>query len=48
MAEAEKQVHQCTRCGITSKDRVLLSAEFNGEERWVCVACLPYLIHGAE
>ena len=46
MAEAEKQEHKCMRCGSTSYERALLPVEMNGEDKWVCAGCLPYLIHG--
>ncbi len=39
--------HKCLDCGITSEDRVLLSCEYKREELYVCVKCLPVLIHGA-
>ncbi len=38
--------HECFACGATSEDRVLLQAEEQGQEKWVCVRCLPPLIHG--
>ncbi len=44
--EDEKQPSQCSRCGATSEQRVLISAEYKGEQTWVCVTCLPYLLHG--
>ncbi len=47
MAEAEKGTHLCLRCGITSSDRALITVEFHGDESWICVGCLPFLIHGA-
>lgn len=39
--------NKCLACGATSKDVVLLKCERNGEEEYVCVHCLPALIHGA-
>ncbi len=36
----------CTVCGIKSEQRVLLSGEDKGKQMWVCVQCLPVLIHG--
>ena len=38
--------HTCVNCGATSDDRVLLCGEQKGEEVYVCVRCLPVLIHG--
>ena len=37
----------CKECGTTSEERALLHCEIKGEEEWVCVGCLPRLIHGA-
>ena len=39
---------KCLACGYNGRDRVLLSCEFKGESGWVCVKCLPPLIHGME
>lgn len=36
----------CLNCGNTSKDLVYLKCVYNGEEKYVCVRCLPMLIHG--
>jgi MinD superfamily P-loop ATPase len=36
----------CFRCGATEEDAVLLPCRHKGESRWVCVHCLPPLIHG--
>ncbi len=38
--------HKCVACGANSEDRVLLSGEQKGEPMYVCVRCLPVLIHG--
>lgn len=43
MAEEKRE---CFMCQSSSEDRVLLSCEEKGEEKWVCVRCLPPLIHG--
>lgn len=43
-----KTNHQCILCGRTSEERVLLQAEEKGRTVWVCVRCLPTLIHGKE
>ena len=37
---------KCMVCKITSAERVLLQAEDKGKPEWVCVRCLPILIHG--
>jgi len=36
----------CFRCGATEEDAVLFPCRHQGESRWVCVHCLPPLIHG--
>jgi len=38
--------HKCFNCGSTSDDKVLLSCEYKNEDLYVCVRCLPVLIHG--
>lgn len=37
---------QCMQCGATSDQRVLISCLKEGGDDWVCVGCLPILIHG--
>ena len=49
MAETEKSSgdkHSCDVCGAKSDERVLLCGEQDGKQKWVCVRCLPELIHG--
>ncbi|MFC1954462.1 hypothetical protein ACFLVZ_01400 [Chloroflexota bacterium] len=49
MAEIEKpsnEVKKCTVCGTTSDKKILLCGEDKGKQIWVCVGCLPILIHG--
>ena len=36
----------CMNCGRTEDDAVLFPARTKGESTWVCVKCLPALIHG--
>jgi hypothetical protein len=36
----------CLHCSTDSKNRPLVVIEINGEEKRVCVKCLPMLIHG--
>ncbi|MFZ5944684.1 MAG: hypothetical protein ACOYVD_11275 [Bacillota bacterium] len=36
----------CMKCEADSKDRPLVIIEEKGEEKRVCVKCLPVLIHG--
>lgn len=38
--------NKCMNCGATSKEKVLLPCEDKGEKKYVCVRCLPVLIHG--
>ncbi|MDP2167801.1 MAG: hypothetical protein Q8J64_05665 [Thermodesulfovibrionales bacterium] len=38
---------QCFVCGTEDKDRVYLKCMHEGKEKFVCVRCLPVLIHGA-
>jgi len=38
--------NSCFHCGTSSDERVLLKCEEKGEEKHVCVRCLPVLIHG--
>lgn len=40
------QKSKCFVCGTDSDQRVLLKCEEKGEEKSVCVRCLPVLIHG--
>ena len=49
MAETEQSSNEensCTVCGVKSEERVLLCGEQQGNQVWVCVRCLPMLIHG--
>ena len=36
----------CINCGRSENDAVLFPARTKGESTWVCVKCLPALIHG--
>ncbi len=36
----------CFNCGRSEMDAVLFPARRSGESTWVCVKCLPALIHG--
>lgn len=38
---------KCQECGATSDQKVLLSCVSDNQQSWVCVNCLPMLIHGA-
>jgi hypothetical protein len=37
---------KCFSCGNTSNDAPLLSVEIREEGKYVCVRCMPRLIHG--
>lgn len=38
---------RCFVCGISDNSRVYLHCIHDGQEKLVCVRCLPALIHGA-
>lgn len=38
---------KCLSCGSTSDQVVLLACVKESDQAWVCVHCLPMLIHGA-
>jgi hypothetical protein len=44
--EGQKANNTCLHCGATSDRVVLLQCEDKGRLQWVCVRCLPRLIHG--
>ena len=49
--EAEKRrktyiSQSCFNCGNTEEQAVLFPCRKEGHSLWVCVRCLPYLIHG--
>lgn len=37
---------KCQLCGTTEHERPLLPLKSKGESDWVCVKCIPRLIHG--
>jgi hypothetical protein len=37
---------KCFVCGAEEKERVYFTCIHEGEEKTVCVRCLPMLIHG--
>ncbi|MFQ6050795.1 MAG: hypothetical protein ACE5K4_03805 [Candidatus Hydrothermarchaeota archaeon] len=39
-------MNKCLNCGNTSEEIPLIKCEVKGEQKWVCVKCLPVLIHG--
>ena len=38
---------ECLECHCDSQERPLIPLLYQGQDRWVCVRCLPMLIHGA-
>lgn len=44
----ESTQHVCSVCGVTSDERVLINGENKNEQTWICVRCLPSIIHGAQ
>lgn len=48
MTEMNKDNHEleCEHCGTTSELTPVMTYVFQGEEKHVCVHCLPMLIHG--
>jgi hypothetical protein len=38
--------NKCFMCDNTSNEKVLVSIEKDGEADFVCVGCLPAVIHG--
>lgn len=38
---------RCGQCGTESDRVVLLPCRYEDRDDWVCVRCLPMLIHGA-
>ena len=38
-------IMKCSLCGVTENDRPLLPIKSKGESDWVCVHCIPRLIH---
>jgi hypothetical protein len=45
--EGAAQAPACHQCGVSSDQRVLLPCMSQGKQGWVCVRCLPALIHGS-
>ncbi|MEJ5377471.1 MAG: hypothetical protein WHX93_12905 [bacterium] len=45
MAGKEEE-KKCSMCGASELETVLLQARKQGSLFWVCVRCLPILIHG--
>jgi hypothetical protein len=39
--------HKCLNCGIGSDAVILLSCIYKKESIYVCIKCLPILIHGS-
>ncbi|MEK7847636.1 MAG: hypothetical protein AAB270_01795 [Chloroflexota bacterium] len=45
--EGASQEPLCYLCGAHSDQRVLLPCVSGSAQQWVCVRCLPALIHGS-
>jgi MinD superfamily P-loop ATPase len=47
-AKRGKQIlgEKCFRCGAGEEEAVLFPCRHQGKSQWVCVHCLPPLIHG--
>lgn len=37
---------KCFMCSVSEHERHLLPVKYKGESEWVCVRCIPRLIHG--
>ena len=46
LAAGAVMTQTCFSCGANEMDRPLLPVRSKGESTWVCVKCLPALIHG--
>ncbi len=44
--QSPKSEKKCLVCQVTSEERILLGGVEQDREVWVCVQCLPMLIHG--
>ena len=50
MAETDQPTSEekkCTICEVKSEERGLLRGESQDKKVWVCIGCLPSLIHSA-
>lgn len=45
--EAKAPALKCFRCETPEAESILIPCRKDGESLWVCVRCLPPLIHGA-
>jgi MinD superfamily P-loop ATPase len=46
LASGAVMTQTCFSCGVNEMDRPLLPVRTAGNSTWVCVRCLPALIHG--
>jgi MinD superfamily P-loop ATPase len=46
LAAGVTMTQTCMNCGRSEMDAILFPARTRGESAWVCVKCLPALIHG--
>jgi hypothetical protein len=42
----EPSENKCISCGRTDKEVALIPIKYQGQDKWICVKCLPTLIHG--
>jgi hypothetical protein len=47
-AQPSSKENSCIICEVKSDERTLLCAEQESKQVWVCVRCLPILIHGGQ
>lgn len=48
MEDQTEHKKHCFVCETDGAERVMLACSDKGEDKWVCVRCLPYLIHGVD
>jgi Fe-S-cluster-containing hydrogenase component 2 len=46
LAASVRIEQKCMNCGRSEDDAILFPARYKGDSTWVCVKCLPQLIHG--
>jgi len=45
VSEESKNHTQCLHCQRTEYEAPLMSVRYRGRQMWICVQCLPILIH---
>lgn len=46
MGLREPSENKCISCGRTDREVALIPIRYQGQDKWICVKCLPTLIHG--